>query len=243
MFSLIVDLRYFMRELLPLGAMTKEQLPVYLTSWVDKTSPLCMYTLTHTRAWSNAHLKAGCWYIDCGKVFCPLEEEDVKKACGQADSKDAATVTNQGDELEDEVEEDINLLPEKEKTKAAAKKKKAEDKAVKTKEKEKKDGKKGDKSGKKASTPPLLLTEASAATPSQIPRKRDASAAELSMSRLQQVASPALRDYTGGVLCYPELIMCTSLLSIDAHYVEHEAFPKEWTDLKAFIEKVILISC
>jgi hypothetical protein len=81
MFLLIVDFRYFMREHLPLGTMEKAQLPVYLTSWVDKTSPLCMYTMTHTCVWSNAHLKAGCWYIDCGKVYCPLEEEDVKNAC------------------------------------------------------------------------------------------------------------------------------------------------------------------
>ena len=165
MFSLIVEFRFFMRELLPLGALTKEQLPVYLASWVDKTSPLCMYTMTHTRVWSNAHLKAGCWYIDCGKVFCPLEEEDVKKACGQADSKGAAPGTNHGDEQEDEVEVDINLFPEKEKTKVAAKKKKADDKALKdaekTKEKEKKEGKKGEKSGKKKpTTPTLLLTEA-----------------------------------------------------------------------------------
>jgi hypothetical protein len=76
-----------------------------------------MYTMTHTRIWSNAHLKAGCWYTDCGKVYCPLEEEDVKKACVQADSKDAALGTNQGEEQEDEVEVDINLLPEKERNK------------------------------------------------------------------------------------------------------------------------------
>lgn len=137
---------------------------------------------------------------------------------------------------------DINLLSEKEKTKAAAKKKKADDKALKdaekSKEKEKKEGKKGEKSRKsKPSTPPILLTEASVATLSQHPRKRDASTAELSMSRLQQLASPVLMDDGGGFLHYPELVMCTSLLSIDAHLVEHDAFPKEWTNMKAFIEK------
>jgi hypothetical protein len=140
-----------MRELLPLGAMEKAQLPVYLTSWVDKTSPLCMYTMTYTRIWSNAHLKSGCWYTDCRKFYCPLEEEDVKKACVQADSKGAALGSNQGEEQEDEVEVDINLLPEKERNKIlnqrARDKKKAEDKAEKdaekAKETEKKEGKKG----------------------------------------------------------------------------------------------------
>jgi hypothetical protein len=88
-----------------------------LSSWVDKTSPLCMYTMTHTRVWSNAHLKKGCWYIDCGKIFCPVEEEDAKKACVQANLKGVALGPNQGEEQEIEVEVDISQLPEKERNK------------------------------------------------------------------------------------------------------------------------------
>jgi hypothetical protein len=38
-----------MRELLPRGAINESQLHMYLTSWVDKASPLYMYTMTHTR--------------------------------------------------------------------------------------------------------------------------------------------------------------------------------------------------
>jgi hypothetical protein len=197
-----------MRELLPLGAIEKAQLPVYLTSWVDKTSPLCMYTMTHIHVWSNVHLKAGCWYTDCGKAYCPLEEEDVKKACVQADSKGAALGTNQGEDQEDEVEVDINQLPEKERNKILNQRKmdakkvedKAEKDAKKAKEKEKKETKKGEKSGKsKPSTPPLLLTETSYASPSQNPRKRDASIAQLSLSRLQQITSPVFMDFAGGL--------------------------------------------
>jgi hypothetical protein len=84
------------------------------------------------------------------------------------------------------VEVDINQLPLREKNKILAQrardKKKAEDKAEKdaekAKEKEKRDAKKADKSGKsKPSTPTLLLTETSYASPSQNPRKRDASTA------------------------------------------------------------------
>jgi hypothetical protein len=59
----------------------------------------------------------GCKYIDCGKVFCPFEEEDVKKACIQADSKGATLGPNQGEEQEDEVEVDISQLPKKERNK------------------------------------------------------------------------------------------------------------------------------
>ena len=196
--------------------------------------------MTHTRHWSNAHLKSGCW--------CPVEEEDTKKACLQADSKGAAPSADQVEEQEDEVEVDINKLPTRERNKILAKKKRDDEKALKdaekTKEKDKKAGKRGEKSGKpNPSTPPLLLAEASTATPSQNARKRDASVAKLSMSRLQQVASPALMDYGGGALRFPELFICTSLLSIDAHFVEHNAFHKEWLDMKAFLEKVFLSSC
>jgi hypothetical protein len=210
-----------------------------------------MYTMTHTRIWSNAHLKACCWYTDCGKVYCPLEEEDVKKACEQADSKGAALGTNQGEEQEDEVEVDINQLPLKEKNKIlnqrARDKKKAEEKAEKdaekAKEMEKREAKKAGKSGKsKASTPPHLLTETSYASPSQNLRKRDASTAQLSVSRLQQLASPALKDSAGGALHVQEFFFSGSLLSIDAHYLEHNAFPKDWLDMKAFVEMVCIFS-
>ena len=149
--------------------------------------------MTHIHVWSNAHLKASYWYTDCRKVYCPLEEEDVKKACVQADLKGAALDTNQGEEQEVEVEVDMSFLPKKKRNKIlnqrARDKKKVEDKAEKdaqkAKEKEKKEGKKCEKSGKsKPSTPPLFLTEASTAIPSQNPYKWDASVAELSISRL-----------------------------------------------------------
>jgi hypothetical protein len=80
-------IRYFKRELLPLGAIGEPHLPQYLTSWVDKNSPHCMYNVYLARFWSISHLRACCWYIDCGKTFCPVKEEDAKKACDQADSK------------------------------------------------------------------------------------------------------------------------------------------------------------
>jgi hypothetical protein len=112
-----VTLRYFMRELLSLGTVDKPKLPVFLTSSVDKSSAFCMYTMGQTRIWSVPHLKAGCWYIDCGKIHCPIEEEDVKKACEKADLKGAAVASDHGERQEEEVEVEINLLPEKKKNK------------------------------------------------------------------------------------------------------------------------------
>jgi hypothetical protein len=199
-------------------------------------------------------------------VYCPVEEEDARKACETANSKGATTGTINAQEHEDEVEVDINLLPEKEKNKIIKQRerdaKKVEDKeereaqkakdkeyreAQKAKDKEERDAEKGERVGKSkavaASTLPLLLIEASTATPSQNPRKRDASIAQLSMSRLQQIISPALMDSTGGALHVQEFFFSGCLLSTDAYFMEHNAFPKEWVDMKAFLEMVFLFSC
>jgi hypothetical protein len=107
------------------------------------------------------------------------------------------------------MEVDINQLPEKERNKIILQRKrdatKAKDKtdkgAQKAKDKLEKEAKKAEKSGKsKPSTPPILLTETSYASPSQNPHKRDASTAQLSLSRLQQITSPALMGFVGGGL-------------------------------------------
>jgi hypothetical protein len=192
-----------------------------------------MYTVYLVRLWSIAHLKACCWYIECGKAFCPVEEEDAKKAC-----QGTALGANQGEVQEDEVEVDINLLPEKEKNKVLNQRKRDADRAKaktdreaqRAKDKAERDAKKGGRSGKSkavvASTPSLVLPQVSTASQSQNPRKRDSSCAQLSLSRLQQIASPALMDSAGGALHVQEFFFSGSLLSTDAYYVQHEAFPK-----------------
>jgi hypothetical protein len=177
-FSLSSFIKYFKRELLPLGAIEETHMPQYLNSWTDKNSPQCMYTVYLVRLWSIAHLKACCWYIDCGKAFCPVEEEDAKKACDEADSQGAALEANQGEVQEDEVEVDINKLPEKEKNKVLNQRKRDADRA---KEKAKRDAKKGGRSRKSkavvTSTPSPVLPQVSTASQSQNPHKRDSSCA------------------------------------------------------------------
>jgi hypothetical protein len=151
------------------------------------------------------------------------------------------------------VEVDINLLPEKEKNKIIKQRerdtKKAEDKeereAQKAKDKEERDAKKAkdmeDREAKKderagkskavaAPSFPLLLTEASTIKPSKNPRKRDASIAQLSMLRLQQITSLALMDSIRGALHVQEFLFFGSLLSTNAYFMEQNAFPKEWMD-------------
>jgi hypothetical protein len=106
-----------------------------------------------------------------------------------------------------------------------------------------KEGKKGEKPGKsKVITPQLLLTETSTTTPSPNPRKRDSSLAQFSVSRLQHLASPSLMDSAGRALHVQEFFFSRSLLSTDAYYMDHEAFPKEWVDMKAFFKMVCIFS-
>ena len=76
-----------MRELGPLGVVVKPQFPIYLTSWVDKTSASCMYSQNQIRIWSAPHLKEGCWYLECRRTICPIEEEDVKATWDKADPR------------------------------------------------------------------------------------------------------------------------------------------------------------
>jgi hypothetical protein len=213
-----------------------------------------MYTVFLVHLWSIAHLKACYWYIDCGKAFCPVEEEDAKKACDQADSQGAALGPNEGEVQDDEVEVDINLLPEKEKNKVLNQRKRDADRAKaktdreaqRAKDKAERDAKKGGRSGKSkavvASTPSLVLPQVSTTSQSQNPRKRDSSCAQLSLSRLQQITSPTLMDSARGALHVQEFFFSGSLLSTDAYYVQHHAFSKEWVDMKAFLELVCIFS-
>jgi hypothetical protein len=250
-----VFLRYFMRELLPLGVESKPQFPLFLTSWVDKTSAQCMYTMSQTHTWSIPHLKAGCWYIECGKTICPVEEEEVKITCDKADSRGAVLVSDQVEVPEEENEVDLSLLPEKERNKillqrereAHKAKDKAEKEAQKAKDKEAREAKKGGRASKSktvaAPSSPLLLIETSTTSPSQNPRKWDASLAHLSVSRLQQLAPPPLMDSARGALHVQEFFFSGSLLSTDVYYIEEKAFPKEWVDMKAFLKTVYIFSC
>jgi hypothetical protein len=175
----------------------------------------------------------------------------VKKFCNKADSKGVATILVNAEEQDVEIEPDLSLLSEKERLKREKETKKAELKAEKEAEKAKdkleREAKKAGRSGKSkavaSSTPTLVLPEASTGSMSQNPRKQDSSFAQLSVSRLQQCASPAFQDYAGRTLLLDELFLSTSLEATESYYVEHNAFPKEWLEMQAFLEKVFPVSC
>jgi hypothetical protein len=221
-----------MRELLVKGAMDEGMLPIFLKTWVDKTSPLCMFTQAQIRAWSAPHLKSGCWYLDCAKGLCPEEEEDLKKFVDNASSTIDLTAA------EDSPEDEPEQLNDKEKKK---KKNKKNERARKKKERqEEKATEKAGQKSKKSSTPEVSILESSSALPSAVARKRDASYAGLSAQRLQAGSSPAFKSHVIEGIAVDEFIYPGSLLTMDAHFSEHNEFPQGWNDLMSFLEKVSL---
>jgi hypothetical protein len=220
-----------MRELLVKGAMDEGMLPIFLKTWVDKTSLLCMFTHAQIRAWSAPHLKSGCWYLDCAKGFCPEEEEDLKKSIDMSSSTIDLTVA------EDPPEDEPEQLNDKEKKK----KDKENERARKKKERqeEKATEKAGEKS-KKSSTPKVSIPKSSSTLPSAVARKRDASYAGLSAQRLQAGSSPAFKSHVIEGIAMDEFIYPGLLFTMDAYFSEYNEFPQGWNDLMSFLEKVSL---
>jgi hypothetical protein len=178
----------------------------------------------------------------------------VKATCDKVDPRGVKLVSDVVVVPEELTLADLALLPKKERNKILNQRtrdaKKAERESTRATAKALKEGtaekgaKKGEKPGKsKVITSQLLLTETSTATPSQNPRKRDSSLAQLSVSRLQQLTSPSLMDSAGGDLHVQEFFFSGSLLCTDAYYMEHDAFPKEWVDMKAFLKTVCHFYC
>ena len=248
--------RYSTRELQPLGALGKADLPLYLSTWLLKSSPHCMYMVGLLHSWSALHLKGGCWYLDYGKTFYPEDEEDVKKSCAQAETKGVEFRSingNDHDGEENEGEEDLSVLPKKDRNKIEAKNKKDKDCQDKRKEKEvlkakgiKEKAKNSEVKAKEGeekatsealgepleepSSPPVVVLQIE--TPPPNPCKHDANYAGLPMSR------PSLKDSSIDAMGLDELFCNGPLQTLDAYFTEHEAFSKEWMDLHAFLHKV-----
>jgi hypothetical protein len=227
-----------MRGLVPKGAMEVGKLPIFLTTWVDKSSPLCMFTHAQLRAWSAPHLKSGCWYLDCAKGFCHEDEEDLKKSIDIASGTiDLTTAANVDDQQEDDQQQDDEKEKKKKKEKERARKKKQKKQEKATEISPEKTKKSGRSSGK-ASSPEVEIPESLSVLPSVLPQKHDASFVGLSAQRLQAGSSPAFKVQENEGNAVDEFIFPGSLLSMDTHFSKHDEFPQGWNDLMAFLEKV-----
>jgi hypothetical protein len=249
------------------GALRRDQLPLFLQTWVDKNSDHCIYTPGQIQSWSILHLNDGCWYLDCAKNFCPSEEEAIKASHDRSEVSGVVGATTQS--TVDLSDEDMDTaggsgLTEKEQMKILAKRAREAEK-----EERRKDKKARRAVGKAEKTAELAIAKAKEAAAkatalgsaksgtfggspstvgvsptssdsfSRLHLKRDATFAGLSMSRLVQGTSHALKDRVQDIQAVDECIINGSLLSIDAHLSKFQSSPKALTDFHAFLDKVI----
>lgn len=209
-----------------------------------------MYNVGQTRAWSLPHLKTGCWYLDCGKAFCPEEEEELKASI---EAKDTASGSLPADEDADDDDEKDKKKEDAKKAKGRGKKKKDkkdEGSKEKAKRPDAKAGKKAEGSSKKVQDHVETVSDDTMSegnetvghhpvqTVSTGSLKRDAAFAGLSLSKMQPDFTGRLSSSGGQFLNVDEFFFRGSLLSNDDHYLEHKEFPKEWKQLVSFIERV-----
>lgn len=81
-------------------------------------------------------------------------------------------------------------------------------------------------------------TQTSSASPSQGHRKRDASAIDLSVSRLSLAHLQVAVEDTVDLPEQDAFIFNGSLHSLLAHRIQYGVFPSGWSELQAFLEKV-----
>lgn len=69
-----------MLELYPKKAISKGNLPPFLTLWLDHGSSECMFSVHEMKTWTTAHL-AGCgWYIECDPKFTAPSEVELRQS-------------------------------------------------------------------------------------------------------------------------------------------------------------------
>ena len=71
---------YFKYELLPKGAISKEDLPIFLTTWLDRSNAAYMFSAFQQRTWTTSHLTCGAWYLDCAPSFTHSFETELRKS-------------------------------------------------------------------------------------------------------------------------------------------------------------------
>jgi hypothetical protein len=178
----------------PKGAIEKSQLPDFLSTWVDKTSPQVMYSVGQIRSWLLPHLKIGCWYIDCNKGFYPKEEEELKAEIDAEDSASGSAPATEEANKDNDDDGELANMSVKERKKEIARRALGKEKEKKKKEKAKKAlvkaGKKPEGSSRKskdadaAKSAGDIVPESTPTTLLSGSLKRNATFAGLSISKM-----------------------------------------------------------
>ena len=125
----ILNCRYFKYELLAKGAISKKDLPIFLSTWLDRSNSKCMFSSNQQRTWSTSHLTGGGWYLDCAPSFTPSFETELRKSRDAVGESAVDMVDLEGIEDEHERAKALSRRLEEDRKKAL-KVKEAEEKAA-----------------------------------------------------------------------------------------------------------------
>ena len=199
--------------------------------------------------WILPHLKAGSWYLDYAKGFCPQEEEELKNKLNVTNiASDFVGALQEGTQNTNEV--DLSQMNKKEKKKIITQrlvdiekvKKRLEKEAARPTKKSKKGAtkslKKGDRQSGKSLTEEAASGDKDTAHVSKNPLKCNSTFARLSNLKLHQGTIIGFQNVGSSNLLVDELIVNSSFLSIDQYYAKHTTFPKCWDDIISILEQV-----
>ena len=235
--------RYFKYELLAKGAITKEDLPIFLSVWLDRSNAMCMFSANQQRTWSTSHLTGGGWYLDCAPSFTPSFETELRKSREAVGESGVEMVDLQGIEDEHERAKALSRRLEEDRKKALRVKEAEEKAAQKEMEKLQKSLEKTNMRGKKKFHPPSEPQGKSLVSPtpttdsgSQAPTfsrgtKRDSSYDQL---------SPVFNLGEENESQIDELILNASMKEVLGG--SSDDYTSYYKDLKTFMIKVFFLS-
>jgi hypothetical protein len=236
--------RYFKYEILAKGAISKEDLPVFLAIWLDRSNSACMFSVVQQRTWTTSHLTGGAWYFDCTPSFTPSFKTELRKSREAVGESGVEMIDLQGIVDEDERAKAMKRRFEEDRKKAQ-RVKEAEEKAdQKEREKVQKSLEKSIKKGKKKMNPPPEPEGKSPIAPSPTYEKSGSHAPtfsrgtkrDSSYEQLNQL--PILTSAEELEIHIEELIINASMEDVLGG--DTEEFTPSYNKLKSFMLKVIL---
>ena len=225
------------------GAISKEDLPVFLTTWLDRSNSACMFSPLQQRTWTSSDLTGGAWYLDCAPSFTPSFETELRKSREAVGESGIEMVDLQSIEDENERAKAMKRRIEEDRKKALRVKEAEERADQKEREKLQKSLEKSTKKGKKKMDPPLEPEGKSPVAPS--PTYESGSQAttlsrgtkrDSSYEQLSQI--PILTSGEELEIHIEELILNTSLEEVLGG--DTEEFTPSYNELKGFMLKVPL---
>jgi hypothetical protein len=225
--------------------MNKDDLPVFLNTWLDRSNAKCMFSALQQRTWTTSHLTGGAWYLDCAPSFTPSFESELRKSREAICESGLEMVDLQCIEDENERAKAMKRRIEEDRKKALRVREAEERADQREREKLEKSVEKSTKKDKRSMNPPPELEGKSPIDPS--PTNESGSHApsfsrgtkhDLSYEQLSQI--PLLISGEDPEFQPEELILNASM--DDVLGGDTDEFTPSYNQLKRFMLKVLLFS-